>query len=131
MHEFSIAIALIDLAREHVPKGVRVRTVRVRVGPLQAIDNDAMQFAWAAVTEGSTLQGTELALEHLPWILNCLECGRRWRSENWTASCTCGSDNVDPTGGDELTLLSIDIDDETDDAGTRDPRAVTNQGAVS
>lgn len=129
MHELSIAHALIDLAREHVPEHARVRTVRVRVGPLQAIDDDAMQFAWSAATESTVMQGSQLALEHLPWILNCLECGRRWRSENWSAPCTCGSANVDPTGGDELTLLSIDIDDETDDATPQSHEAVTHQGA--
>lgn len=129
MHELSIAHALIDLARGHVPEGARVRTVRVRVGPLQAIDDDAMQFAWAAVTEGSTLKDSELLLEWLPWILNCTECGRRWRSENWSAPCTCGSAEVDPTGGDELTLLSIDVDDDPDDAAMPKRKAVTNQGA--
>ena len=129
MHELSIAHALIDLAREHVPKGAQVRTVRVRVGPLQAIDNDAMQFAWAAATEGSALKGSELSLEWLPWILNCTECGRRWRSENWSAPCTCGCTSVDPTGGDELTLLSIDVDDEPEDATPQGREAVTNQGA--
>lgn len=129
MHELSIAHALIDLAREHAPEHARVRTVRVRVGPLQAIDRDAMHFAWAAATEGSAMQGSELSLEYLPWILNCTACGRRWRSENWSSPCTCGSADVDPTGGDELTLLSIDVDDEPDDVTTRDREAVTNQGA--
>lgn len=129
MHELSIAHALIGLTREHVPEHAQVRTIRVRVGPLQAIDNDAMQFAWAAATEGSSLQGSELSLEYLPWILNCKACGRRWRSENWSGPCACGSAEVDPTGGDELTLLSIDVDDEPDDAAARDRKAVTNQGA--
>lgn len=129
MHELSIAHALIGLAREHVPDGARVRGLRVRVGPLQAISPQAMRFAWSAATEGTLFQGAELSFEHLPWILNCLACGRRWRSESWSEPCPCGSADVDPTGGDELTLLSIDVDDEPGAAAAENREPVARQGA--
>ena len=111
MHELSIAHALIGLTREHVPDLALVRSVRVRVGPMQAIEPEAMRFAWEATTEGTTCRGAELSLEFVPWALHCRACERRWEGPDWPQLCTCGSADVDPAGSDELTLLSIEIDD--------------------
>lgn len=111
MHEFSIAQALIGLTREHVPDLARVRSVRVRVGPMQAIEPEAMRFAWEASTEGTGYEGAKLLLEFVPWALHCRACDRRWEGPDWPQLCTCGSGDVDPAGSDELTLLSIEVDD--------------------
>ncbi|GAB4109066.1 MAG: hypothetical protein Kow00105_17380 [Phycisphaeraceae bacterium] len=112
MHELSIAHALIDLAREHVPPGAFVRRVCVRVGPLQAISDEAMHFAWSAVTESGPFHGAELDIQYLPWELRCLDCGRRWQGQGWSETCTCGGVDIQPTGSDELTLLSIDLEEQ-------------------
>ncbi len=111
MHELSIARSLLGLVRDNVPDGALVKSVLVCVGPLQAIEPDAMQFAWHAATDDTEFDGAELSLTLLPWELHCLECGRNWSSENWSDPCTCGSCRVDPVGGDELTLISIDVDE--------------------
>ncbi len=115
MHEMSIATALVGLTREHVPKQAQVRCVRVRVGPMQAIEPEAMTFAWEAATGGTELEGAELSLTYVPWSLHCRGCDRRWEHSDWPVICDCGSADVDPAGSDELTLLSIEIDDEQED----------------
>jgi len=111
MHELSIARSLLGLVQENVPSDAAVRSVLVRVGPLQAIDPGAMQLAWHAATDDTVLDGAELSLTLVPWELCCRECGRSWSSENWSDPCTCGSCRVDPVGGDELMLISIDVDE--------------------
>jgi len=111
MHELSIARSLLGLVKENTPENARVRSVLVRVGPLQAIEPGAMQLAWQAVTDDSPLDGVQLSLTLVPWELHCRECDRRWTSEDWSDPCTCGSCRVDPIGGDELTLLSLDIEE--------------------
>lgn len=112
MHELSIARALIDLVRLHLPEGALLRSVCVRIGPLQGVDPDSMRFAWQAVTVGGPLQGSELSLTYTPWDLHCRVCGRCWRSDSWSESCLCGSTDVDPAGTDELTLISLEVDDD-------------------
>jgi len=125
MHEMSIAAALMKLTQEHVPSKARVRSVSVRVGPMQAIEHDAMQFAWSAATAGTELDSSALTLTYLPWSLSCKACGRRWEGPDWPTTCTCASPDVDPKGSDELTLMSIDIDepDDTLDPDDQDPAA--------
>jgi hydrogenase nickel incorporation protein HypA/HybF len=123
MHELSIARSLVGLVLENVPTDTSVRRVRVRIGPLQAVDADAMRLAWRAATEGTRLEGAKLSLTYVPWVLCCRECGRGWSSESWSDPCTCGSCRVDPVGGDELILESIDVDEtEPGTARTQDAR---------
>lgn len=129
MHELSIAHALIGLTREHVPDLAQVRSVRVRVGPMQAIEPEAMRFAWDAATDGTPYQGARLVLDYLPWSLHCRSCGRHWEGPDWPVECACGSADVDPVGSDELTLLSIDVDDMIEpDAARRSHEPACRQG---
>ena len=129
MHEMSIAAALIGLTREHVPSKARVRSVVVRVGPMQAIEPEAMQFAWTAATSGTEFDGSELKLTYLPWSLHCKTCDKRWEGSDWPTVCVCGSADVDPKGSDELTLLSIEVDDFDDqEPAHREVGPVMRQG---
>jgi len=109
MHELSIAKSLLSLTREHVPAGSVVRAVRVRVGPLQAIDPSAMQLAWRAATDDTSYRGAALSLNFVPWELSCRGCGNRWFTQSWPARCRCGGHESDPIDADELTLESIDV----------------------
>ena len=111
MHEFSLATAILDLARQHVPAGAVLRAVRVRAGPLRAIDPEDMQWAWTATLDGQPEAGAKIELDLLPWKLTCGDCGRTWQGEDVLAACACGSKNVNADGDDELLLMSIDAEE--------------------
>ena len=112
MHEFSIAQALLARIEQHAPAGRTVLSVRVRIGPVKAIDPEALLWAWRAATEGTRFDGTRLDFELPPWRMLCPVCGRDWRGDNWFEPCACGCMDVRVEGGDELLLLSITVDDE-------------------
>lgn len=109
MHELSIARALLRLAAQHCPLGTSVKSLHVQVGPLQAIDPDAMQFAWQAATLGTSLMNAELRLEMLPWRLRCPVCDCQWDAESLEAACQCGSTRGAPVGGDQLQLDYLEV----------------------
>jgi Zn finger protein HypA/HybF involved in hydrogenase expression len=111
MHEMSIAPAILDLARRHVPKGAALRIVRVCAGPLRAIDRESMQWAWQALMEEQSAGPIALELKILPWNMRCTECGAEWESAEAAWRCSCGSTEVRPTGSDRLQLVSIEVDD--------------------
>ncbi len=118
VHELSIAQALVKLTLQHVrssesASGRPVVQVAVQVGPLQGIDEPAMQLAWQAATQQSPLQGATLKLEFLPWRLQCPVCQRQWTADSWLVECTCGYTRPVPQGGDELILLSFDLAEST------------------
>ena len=116
MHELSIAQSLIGLVERYAPPGEKLNSVHVHVGPLQAIEPAAMRLAWAAATSGTPYEGARLTLEFLPWHVRCLQCGREWETAELVGDCDCGSQSVAPIGGDELTLDSIDVEEEAPDA---------------
>jgi hydrogenase nickel incorporation protein HypA/HybF len=111
MHEFSIAQALVELVRLKAPPGAVVRGVAVRAGPLRGLDAQAMQWAWQTAAREAGMEGAALALEELPWTLQCPDCGRQWTCVAMDTVCSCGSQYPAPVGGDELTLVSLDVDD--------------------
>lgn len=111
MHELSIAQAILDLARRNVPTGATLRSVRVDTGPMRCIDPRCMEMAWAGI--GQT--DVSLRLNVLPWRMLCADCGRKWEQPELAERCACGSSNVRPIGGDELQMLSIEVDDAQTD----------------
>ena len=117
MHELSIAMSLLALARTHLPAGARLSAVRVRVGPLRGIDPESMQYAWQAATVDTMASGAKLELEELPWQLGCQKCGATFSADRPDTACACGSLQVYPVGGDELLLMSIDVDPESPASG--------------
>lgn len=109
MHEFSLAKSLLQVAERHRPAGAQVLTLRVQAGPLQAIEEQAMQWAWQAVRQETPFSHAELQLELLPWSLRCLECGREWQAPSWDAPCACGAGCSSPVGGNELLLTEMEL----------------------
>ena len=111
MHELSIAHALIDQVARHAPKEATVRTVRLQAGALQAIDPQAMQWAWKAATQDTDWDGSVLHLECLPWRMRCPQCDRTWESHDPLEDCACGCDRPHSCADHELTLLSLEVED--------------------
>jgi Zn finger protein HypA/HybF involved in hydrogenase expression len=78
---------------------------------MRAIEPQAMQLAWQAVTSEAGLNPIPLELEMRPWTLRCPQCRRIWRSGDLEAACDCGCDRAFPVGGDELYIASIEVKD--------------------
>lgn len=118
MHEFSIASALLDLVRRHLPPRGRLKRVIIEAGPLQGIDRQAMEWAWRAVTDGTGLEQAAIEIIFTPWWLHCPACGNEYAAEELATPCVCGADSSHPVGGDELRLMSLTVDEpEPSDAG--------------
>lgn len=113
MHELSIAGALLDLARAHLPAGARLRAVVIEAGPLQAIDPVAMAWAWASLCRGTPdADGAVVRVNRLPWRLKCGRCGTAYAADELDAPCpACGRAGAGvPVGGNELLLSSLDCE---------------------
>lgn len=113
MHEFSLAEAIYGLARRSTPAGSTLRRVKVLAGPMRCIDRAAMEMAWSALTQARQTPGVALDLQLPKWSLRCPECRRAWESDELYDTCTCGCADPAPIGGDELQVISIEVDDES------------------
>jgi hydrogenase nickel incorporation protein HypA/HybF len=119
MHELSIADAVLQVVDRHAA-GRRVAVVELRVGHLRQVVPDALTFAWELVTEGSCAEGAELLIEQVPATVECRSCGLGTTLEAFPAQCpACGSLDVEVTGGEELLVDSLELEQAGDEALSR------------
>jgi len=117
MHELSIADAVVQIARRHAA-GRQVTRVELRVGHLRQVVPDALEFAFELVAQGTELEGAELVMEEVPADVRCHACRAGSILTAFPAHCApCGSLDVEVTGGEELLVESLELEDE--DALTR------------
>jgi hydrogenase nickel incorporation protein HypA/HybF len=111
MHELSIADAVVTIASRHA-EGRHVSRVDVRVGWLRQVVPDSLRFAFELVSEGTVLEGAELAIEEVPARVRCNACAAETELDRFPAHCgACGGFDVDVTAGEELLVASIEVED--------------------
>jgi hydrogenase nickel incorporation protein HypA/HybF len=112
VHELSIADAVYGIVERHAA-GRRVTQVELRVGHLRQVVPDALTFAWELVTEGTCAAGAELAIEQVPAAVRCTRCAAEATLDAFPAHCrACGTLDVEVTGGDELLVDSLEIEED-------------------
>ncbi len=107
MHEFGLCEGVVDAVVRRA-RGREVREVTVRAGVRQRLVPESMQHAFTTVATGTVAAGATVRLETVPVDVACRACHARVESLDPLAVCpACGSEDVDVTGGDELTLVSL------------------------
>jgi len=101
MHETAVAQSLVDLiAQEARDRHARPIRAKMSCGELNAINDEVLSFAFAALAEGTPCAGTRLEIEHKPLQAKCKACGRVFAVEFSNASVTCPD-----CGGGDFELL--------------------------
>jgi hydrogenase nickel incorporation protein HypA/HybF len=106
MHELSIAESILAVADRHAG-GRRIARVEVRVGHLRQVVPSALEFAFELLAPG-----VELAIVEVPTAVRCGTCGEESRLDGFPLICPCGSADVEIVGGEELTVESLDVEEE-------------------
>ncbi len=112
MHELSIASAIVATAEKHAD-GSAVSVVTVRAGRLRQVVPESLAFYWGIVTRGTVCDGARLELDVVPAVLACRGCGHQWSLGEPSFRCpTCGETDVAVVSGQELEVVSIEIEEE-------------------
>lgn len=109
MHEFAITSSLISqVIREAEKNGARrIRRIHLLIGEQSSVVPECVQFYFAQLKDHPLLEGTELKFRQIPLRLRCPKCGQEFNSVEEMCQCNAGADI---TGGDELTIESIEIE---------------------
>jgi hydrogenase nickel incorporation protein HypA/HybF len=111
MHELSIAGALVDIAQRHA-EGRRVARVEVSVGHLRQVVPDVLAFAFELCAQGTVVERAELVLTEVPAAGVCRHCGAQTPLPAFPWACAaCGSADVELTGGEELQVDALELED--------------------
>lgn len=119
MHELSIAQSILEIAERHLPpdRGQRVTAVRLKVGELAGVVEESLLFCFGAITAGTRLEGASLDIERVPLSARCGRCTLSFAVRNSTFLCpSCGSGDLVVTGGRELQVTEIELQDHHSEA---------------
>ena len=111
MHELSIAEAVVRIASDHAA-GRRVHRVEVKVGHLRQVVPSALEFAFELTTQGTPLEGAELAIEDVPAAGICRSCGTHSVISDFPLRCSrCGGIDLELVSGEELLVDSLELEE--------------------
>jgi hydrogenase nickel incorporation protein HypA/HybF len=118
MHEMGITqgvlAASIDAAAE--AGATRITAIRLNIGDMTEIVEDALQFAFEALSPGTMAEGAVLEVTFLPARSRCMQCGVEFEHSRFEMLCPeCGSFMIELLQGRELEIVSIDADVPDDD----------------
>ena len=114
MHELSIAQNILDLVNEQLPARdrTRLRSINLRIGELAGVVPESLEFCIAAITSGTEYEGIRLALDRVPFVVECKACGRRSTNDEGVFICSsCFRTDLKLISGDELELISVELSD--------------------
>lgn len=112
MHELSLCQSILEIAdraREDRP----VQAVHVRLGQLRQVVPETLAWCWEMLTDSTPLAGSVLEIDHVPVVLDCLDCGSRTTvAAELLLSCGgCGSPRTVLVSGEELLVTSLELTD--------------------
>jgi hydrogenase nickel incorporation protein HypA/HybF len=114
MHEAGIAAGILGsaVAAAEEAGAARIAGVRVTVGVLTEVLEDALQFAWEAASADTLAEGATLEVTMVPARSECLDCGHEFGHGRYdgTRCPACEGYVVSLIAGRELKIDSIDID---------------------
>lgn len=112
MHELAIAEAVVDVVARHA-RGRRVYKVDLKVGHLRQVVPGALEFAFELLTDGTELEGAELAIEEVPARGRCRKCGEETTVCSFPLQCaSCGELDLALLAGEELRVDALELEEE-------------------
>lgn len=114
MHEMSLAEGVVRIIEEAAAREgfSRVRVVRLEVGQLAGVEPAALLFCFDAVVRDTLAEGAQLEIVPLAGAGWCHDCAREVAiAANYDACPACCGYRVQATGGLEMRLLDLEVDD--------------------
>lgn len=112
MHEFGIAEGVLKVVVETAGKNGanKVEVVRLRIGALAGVVDEALIFAFEALAEDTPAQGARLVIEAVPLTCYCATCSREFEVPRFSYRCpVCQTLSREVRRGRELELISIEV----------------------
>ncbi|SMB78729.1 hydrogenase maturation nickel metallochaperone HypA [Deinococcus hopiensis] len=112
MHESSVALALIEVAREVLREhgAAQATALTVRIGQWSSVVPEALRAAFPACAEGSPLEGARLEITHVPGVAECPNHGPVELNLMRGLRCPiCGAPTPALLQGDELELAELEL----------------------
>lgn len=113
MHEYSIVQNLIDLCEQNAEQNgaSKVHRVVVGIGQLSSVEPQLLKTAFDTFKLDTIASDAIMEIKNIMLKSECSDCGCEFEPSLDNFLCTkCGSSNTKLISGDELLLLSLEIE---------------------
>ncbi len=114
MHETVVAQNLLEtILHECSQQEGKPVSAKISCGQLNAINDDALTFAFEVLAQGTPCEGMTLQIEHKPTQARCKACGQVYTIELAELRCPhCGQENFELLPDAPLLLEEIAFEKE-------------------
>ena len=128
MHELGIMTGVMESVEQAAKNAnaTKVLKISLQVGVMTEAIEDALRFAFEALSEGTMCEGAELEVNMVQPVSICLECGKEYEHDRFHMVCPeCGSAFTQLIQGKEMNIESIEVDipDEDEQEGAQEAQA--------
>ena len=113
MHEFSIALSIVDIALKTAKNAgtEKVNEIEIDVGILSGVVIEALEFALESAVKDTFLEDAGIRINKIRARARCNKCNAVFEPDDVTAQCPdCNSVDFDIIHGKELRVKSINVD---------------------
>jgi len=123
MHELAVCQALMQqveaVASEH--QAAHVTAITLGIGPLSGVEHELLRHAYPVAAAGTVAEGAQLHIQTTPVRIHCKTCDRESEARVNKLVCEhCGDWRTELVSGDELLLITIEMDRDTTPATSGD-----------
>jgi hydrogenase nickel incorporation protein HypA/HybF len=114
MHEFSLMTGVLDAVNASALEygAARVLVIRLVIGDMAEVVDEALEFAFEALSVDTPSAGAELAITKVKPRSLCPACGHEFEHDRYHRACPqCDSLATQLVSGRELYIDSIEIED--------------------
>jgi hydrogenase nickel incorporation protein HypA/HybF len=117
MHETVVAQSLVEtISQEARNRHARPIRAKMSCGMLNAVNDDAVSFAFEVIARGTPCEGMRLEIEHKPLQARCSVCERVFTVDMSGVQCpNCGALDVELLPDAPLLLEEIEFEQGADD----------------
>ena len=114
MHEIMVAESLLTtISDEAAKQNAKPVAAKISCGTLNAINDEALCFAFEAIAKGTSCEGMKLEIEHKPIRGRCKNCNESFDVMFSRPSCPkCSSEEFDLLSDAPLLLEEIELQTE-------------------
>ncbi len=116
MHEFSIAMSIIEVAEKEAlaVEAVSISSLILDIGTMSGIEYYALDTALEMAVKDTMLEKSIITVNKIQASAKCSDCDHTFIIESITDACPeCGSFFSDVISGNELKIKSITVEDNT------------------
>lgn len=113
MHELGIMTGVMESVEQAARDAgaEKVLKISLSVGVMTEAVEDALRFAFEALSEGTMSEGAEFEISMIEPVSICLECGNEFTHDRFHMLCPeCGGAFTELITGKELRIDSIEVD---------------------